>query len=69
MAIGKFSELDNLLKHLDEGYAISHDEAYRRFAESHLLPLVDPRTQLKASPVNSMWTSSRFGRFRISLVA
>jgi 2-polyprenyl-3-methyl-5-hydroxy-6-metoxy-1,4-benzoquinol methylase len=38
MAVVKFSELDNLLKHFDDGYEISHDEAYRRFAESHLLP-------------------------------
>ena len=34
----KFSELDNLLKYFDEGYETSHDEAYRRFSESHLLP-------------------------------
>jgi 2-polyprenyl-3-methyl-5-hydroxy-6-metoxy-1,4-benzoquinol methylase len=30
--------LDSLLAHFDEGYKISHDEAYRRFSEAHLAP-------------------------------
>lgn len=33
-----FEELDRLLEHFDEGYKISHDEAYRRFSEVNLSP-------------------------------
>jgi len=38
MPVVKFSELDNLLDYFDKGYKTSHDEAYRRFSESHLAP-------------------------------
>jgi len=38
MQIVPFSELDSLLENFDEGYKISHDEAYKRFSESQLLP-------------------------------
>lgn len=33
-----FSELDELLKSFDEGYKVSHDEAYKRFSQSQLAP-------------------------------
>jgi hypothetical protein len=29
-----FAELDELIKHFDQGYLVSHDEAYKRFAEA-----------------------------------
>lgn len=35
------SELDSILEHFDEGYKISHDEAYKRFSEVFLLPPKD----------------------------
>jgi 2-polyprenyl-3-methyl-5-hydroxy-6-metoxy-1,4-benzoquinol methylase len=36
-----FAELDELIKHFDQGYLVSHDEAYKRFAEVRLLPPTD----------------------------
>jgi SAM-dependent methyltransferase len=34
-------ELDDLMAHFDEGYAVSHDEAYRRFAANSAQPPSD----------------------------
>src|SRR5258708_7405597 len=41
MSAVPISELDNLLKHFDDGYAQSHDEAYRRFSQNHVSPPED----------------------------
>ena len=53
MQIVPFSELDTLLEYFDEGYKISHDEAYKRFSESQLLPPHD----LPADPFSDAYAN------------
>jgi|SRR5579859_1658561 len=41
MRMWPLDELDALVRHFDEGYTISHDEAYRRFAQNAAAPPSD----------------------------